>query len=47
MDKELPHYLNYGEDLDEEFPEDEILGEDSEEESEETEEEEDDEFSEE
>ncbi len=47
MDKELFHYLNYEEDLGEEFPEDEILGEDLEEESEDEEVEEDDEFSEE
>lgn len=47
MNKELSHHLNYKDDLEEEFPEDEILGENLEEESEDEEIEEDDEFSEE
>ena len=46
MNKELSHHLNYKDD-EEEFPEDEILGETLEEEAEDEEMEEDDEFSEE
>ena len=47
MNKELSHHLNYEDDSEKKFPEDEILGENLEEDSEDEEMEEDDEFSEE
>lgn len=47
MDKELSNHSDYENDLEEEFPEDGILGEDLDDEKEEEEKEEDDEFSEE